>query len=245
MVKDRFSAHADKYAVFRPTYPQRLYQHILSKTSGRKAAWDCGTGNGQVARDLANHFEKVEATDISQKQLDNAEPRSTITYSISAAEKTMFEHSTFDLITVAQALHWFSINEFFSEVQRVGKKDATLAAWGYNLPRLSAEIDRVLDDFYENVIGKYWDTERRLVESGYSNLEFPFREKEYWTDRITAEWNYNELIGYINTWSAVQNYIRVQQTNPVNDHFELIKPLFKQGRIEVSFPLFLWTGKIK
>ncbi|NJN43173.1 MAG: class I SAM-dependent methyltransferase [Flammeovirgaceae bacterium] len=245
MTKDRFSGHADKYAVFRPTYPQQLYQHILSKTSGRKTAWDCGTGNGQVARDLANHFEKVEATDISQKQIDNAAIHPSITYSISAAEKTTFNDNSFDLITVAQALHWFSLNDFFKEVQRVGKKGATLAVWGYNLPRLDKEIDKVLDHFYTEFIGAYWDTERRLVETRYANLEFPFREKEYWTNQIITSWSYEDFIGYVNTWSAVQNYIKVHQSNPVDHHFEKIKPLFNENKIDVSFPLFLWTSKIK
>ena len=71
-MKDNFSKQADVYAKYRPTYPRDLFDFILSYVANKQAAWDCGTGNGQTAKELAVHFEKVVATDISQKQIDNA-----------------------------------------------------------------------------------------------------------------------------------------------------------------------------
>src|SRR5262245_31315897 len=103
--KDLFSKQANIYAAFRPTYPKELYDFIFSRVEKNHKAWDCATGNGQVAGYLANYFDKVYATDISQQQLDNAVKRDNITYSVSPGEKTSFEDQQFDLITVAQALH--------------------------------------------------------------------------------------------------------------------------------------------
>ena len=70
-MKDRFSNHAPQYAAFRPTYPKELYNIVLEQTRSRGRAWDCGTGNGQVAIDLSRHFKEVFATDISVNQIKN------------------------------------------------------------------------------------------------------------------------------------------------------------------------------
>src|SRR5215213_8237924 len=105
--KDYFSDQARKYASFRPTYPAELYAFIFKHLNGKHHAWDCATGNGQVATHLALHFKQVSATDISQKQLDEAPKLPNINYSISPAEHTAFPPHSFDLITVGQALHWF------------------------------------------------------------------------------------------------------------------------------------------
>src|SRR3954470_6311391 len=106
--KDYFSNHAKIYAAFRPTYPEELYSFIFQHLEQRTTAWDCATGNGQVASYLAKHFDQVYATDISQQQLDNAILLPNISYTVSAAEKTSFPDQFFDLVTVGQALHWFN-----------------------------------------------------------------------------------------------------------------------------------------
>jgi hypothetical protein len=88
--KDYFSGQSKIYAAFRPTYPQELYQFIFQHLKNRSAAWDCATGNGQVARYLSEHFETVYATDISRQQIDNAFQANNIHYSVSKAEQTSF-----------------------------------------------------------------------------------------------------------------------------------------------------------
>ena len=71
-MKDLFSAQADIYAKYRPGYPSLLIDYILSFVSQKNTAWDCATGNGQAAVLLADHFKKVFATDMSEKQLSQA-----------------------------------------------------------------------------------------------------------------------------------------------------------------------------
>src|SRR5680860_585604 len=104
-MKDNFSIASDKYARFRPVYPKELYDYLVSLVPDRKKAWDCGTGNGQVARELANFFDQVFASDISKEQIKNAPPNGKIIYLVQKAENTSFPDNTFDLITVAQAIH--------------------------------------------------------------------------------------------------------------------------------------------
>jgi SAM-dependent methyltransferase len=243
-VKDRFSSHAREYAAFRPTYPGELYDFIFRHLNHFTAAWDAGTGNGQVARELARKFMSVMATDISPQQLKNAYPASNIFYSLTG-EKTPFPDDTFDLITVAQAIHWFDVSQFYTEVRRVAKRNAILAVWGYGLLSIAPEIDPRLRHFYTEVVGPYWDKERRLVDEHYSTLSFPFDELKPPAFQFSFRWTLEEFQGYLATWSSVQKYKREQGINPVESFIEEIRPSWKEETQTVSFPLFLRMGKIR
>ena len=104
-MKDNFSIQSDKYAKYRPTYPNEFFDYLKTIIPGNENAWDCGTGNGQVAGKLTGFFNSVYATDISQKQLNNAIRLPNIYYSLQPAEQTSFKENFFDLIIVAQAVH--------------------------------------------------------------------------------------------------------------------------------------------
>ena len=244
-MKDLFSNYASQYAAFRPAYPESLYQFILKHVSKRDAAWDCACGNGQVARDIAPHFKNVFATDISQKQLDSAHRASNIQYSIAPAEHTMFPDKTFDLIIVAQAIHWFRIPDFFKEVRRTGKDGCIIAYWGYALFRIDAKIDKLVDDFYINVIGPFWDPERKLIDEHYKSIEFPFERLPVADFDFSFDWSLQELEGYLTTWSAVQKFINERRTNPVKDLIARLESHWSGNqRRRVRFPLFVTMGRM-
>ncbi len=156
-MKDNFSSNSDKYLKYRPTYPLDFFAYLNSIVPNKQNAWDCGTGNGQVAYELAKTFDNVFATDISQTQIDNALKEDNITYSVQPAERTSFEDVQFDLIIIAQAMYWFDFQRFYSEVRRTAKENALICVVGYGRIEISEQIDRVIANFYENVIGTYWD----------------------------------------------------------------------------------------
>ena len=166
-MKDNFSIQADEYAIYRPRYPQELFDFLLSNTKNNDTAWDCATGNGQVAAELAKHFKNVFATDISEKQLANAIEKENIKYKKEAAEKTFFADNYFDLITVAQALHWFNFEKFYKELIRVAKPGALFAAITYTICKTNDETDNVLRHFYHDLTGPYWDAERKYIDEQY------------------------------------------------------------------------------
>ena len=245
-MKDNFSKQSDLYSKFRPVYPQDLYDFIIGHLKEKQIAWDCGTGNGQAAQELSRYFEKVFATDISQKQIDNAYQANNIFYSVQPAEKTNFPDNSFDLITVSQALHWFQFDEFYSEVKRVAKPDAWIAVWMYGLLNISPEVDElVCVQFYKNTLGIYWDYERKFVDENYSTIPFPFREIQTPSFKIHYKWTLQELEGYLNTWSALQKFIAVNQFNPVDDIIQKIKPIIGNDKMNVVFPLHLRMGQIE
>lgn len=240
-----FSEYAEKYRDFRPTYPNQLYDFIYQHVKDFDCAWDCATGNGQAAVALSKKFSRVYATDISENQLAKAPVVPNLHYSISSAEKTTFPDHTFDLITVAQATHWFDLALFFNEVRRVAKRDATLAVWGYGLLKVNPAIDEHIYHFYTQVVGPYWDQERKMIDDHYLTLPFPFEEIPSPDFQFSFEWTMDELQGYLTTWSSVQKFVRKNSHNPVEDLIQLIKPLWVSEKMKITFPLFLRLGKIR
>jgi ubiquinone/menaquinone biosynthesis C-methylase UbiE len=245
MMKDLFSGHARQYAAFRPVYPAALYEFIFSLVKEKNTAWDCATGNGQVAKVLAGHFKEVCATDISQQQLNNAFQATNIDYSLASAEKTTFPDNFFDLITVGQALHWFDFDKFFAEVKRVGKVGGVLAIWGYNLLQIEPELDTIIHDFYKNIVGSYWESERKHVDDKYQSISFPFDEIQLPDFQISISWTLDDLANYLTTWSSVQKFIRQQGANPVDVLKTKLAEIWHENeKKQFSFPLFGRIGMI-
>ena len=242
--KDLFSQHSEKYAMFRPKYPVDLYRFIYSHCKSFEVAWDCATGNGQAAQDLALKFNKVFASDFSEQQIQSAVGRANIIYSVCPAEQTPFADNTFNLITVAQAAHWLPFDTFYKEVKRVAKPNATIAIWGYGLLSVHPEIDKLISNFYTNIIGMYWDKERKHIDQQYQAIPFPFIEIPTSEFEMIFEWTLQELEGYLNTWSAVQKFSKANQFNPVNELIELIRMQWKNKMMRVQFPLFLRLGTV-
>ncbi len=202
-----FNTDALGYSMARPQYPSVLFDYIYSHCQGFEGAWDCATGNGQSALSLAEKFAFVEATDISVEQIRNAFKNNRIRYSIQPAEKTNFADKSFDLITVAQALHWFSYDEFWPEVHRVLTPGGIFAAWVYTWPHVSKEIDHILQIKLLDVIGEYWAPNNQLAWDGYSDIPFPFSEIESQQLIMALHWNLDQFLSYLGTWSATQRCI--------------------------------------
>lgn len=246
MAKDYFSEQSKIYATFRPSYPKELYDFIYTHLINRNTAWDCATGNGQVAQYLSNDFREVYATDISQQQIDHAFLADNIFYSVCPAERTTFAADTFDLITVAQALHWINTAQFYQEATRVAKPGALLAIWGYAVLSIEPSIDPIFLHFYHNVVGPYWDAARKLVEDQYKNIPFPFAEVQAPAFELKVDWSREQFSGYLSSWSSTRKFIQVNHADPVAPFIAQLDGLWKPGEIKrVNFPLFMRLGKIE
>jgi SAM-dependent methyltransferase len=213
--KDYFSSHAAVYASFRPSYPPALFDFVASLPSRHGLAWDCATGNGQAAVGLAERFERVIATDGSAAQLAHAMPHPKVLYRQALAEQSGLDAGSVDLVTVATALHWFDFDQFYAEVERVLAPGGALAAWAYNLVRVSPEVDRLVDRLARQIVGSYWPPERRWVDEEYRTLPFPFAEvpvPELW---IEEEWDFSRFARYFATWSATARYREATGHDPL------------------------------
>ena len=221
--KDLFSGQSTDYAKFRPGYPDALFGYLASLVDQHDTAWDCGTGNGQAALKLTDHFDHVIATDPSEKQLASAARHPGIEYRNAPAESSGLPDRSVSLIAVAQAFHWFKQNEFFTEARRVLTPQGVLALWCYELAKITPEVDAVVYQLYKGTLGSYWEKERLLVEEGYRHVRIPLAEIAPPKFEMTAVWSIEHLIGYLGTWSALQTYIRKNGTNPLETVYANLK----------------------
>jgi hypothetical protein len=244
-MKDLFSSHAAQYATYRPTYPDALFEHILSFVSERKLLWDAGTGNGQTASKLAGKFETVIATDISPQQIAHATSVTNIEYRIESSGQTSLPDQSVNLITVSQALHWFPLDAFYKEAKRVAKENAWIAAWTYNLLEIDEKSDQLIEIFYRQTLNGYWEGERSWIDEKYKTIPFPFNCIKDPGFSIEVNWDPAQLAGYLSSWSAVQKFIRQNGYNPVNHLMEEISSYWNSELIKpVHFPLYLKMGKV-
>ncbi|MBI5064063.1 MAG: class I SAM-dependent methyltransferase [Desulfatitalea sp.] len=243
--RDHFSNVSDQYAQFRPRYPDALFGYLAERSPQREVAWDCATGTGQAALPLARLFSRVIAADASARQTTQAEKHPRVHYIVAAAEASGLRASSIDLITVAQALHWFDLPRFYAEVERVLRPGGVLAVWSYGRLRMAPPaLQSCLDHFYDDIVGPYWPPERRHVEEGYRSLAFPFDELRPPAFALTADWPLNHLAGYLRTWSATQAYTRAHGHDPVAN---LLPELAKHwghahSQCTVTWPIALRVG---
>jgi SAM-dependent methyltransferase len=245
MSKDLFSVQAKAYAAYRPTYPRELFDYIVSFVDQRKTVWDCATGNGQAAVVLGEYFDKVEASDISEEQIRNAVQKENIHYQVCPAEKTAFADNSFDLITVAQAYHWLNWKAFREEATRVGKPNAVVAVWTYGLLSTDDErLNRLLDHFYRDIVGGFWDAERKYVDDAYTTVDFDFAPLPSRTFEINLQWTKEQFTGYLTSWSAVQHYIKQKNSSPIALIEKDLNELWNdEDARAISFPVYLRIGR--
>ncbi len=204
--KDHFSGHAGLYAQARPHYPDALFDWIAQQSPARQRVWDAACGNGQASAALAQKFDHVIATDPSAQQIAQAQPHPRIEYRVEAAESSSLETHSVDAITVAQALHWFDLSRFVIEVRRVARSGALFTAWSYAGCSVDANVDAVIAQLYDGILGEYWPPERKLVDEGYATLEIPFAPLEAPAFEMCMDWNAEQLLAYLRSWSAAQRY---------------------------------------
>jgi DNA-binding MarR family transcriptional regulator/SAM-dependent methyltransferase len=199
-----FHRGGEAYARFRPEYPGRLSMFLASLAPSTDLAVDVGCGSGQLTTQLASYFDTTIGVDSSDDQIANARPRERVRYLRAPAENLPLPDRCATLITAAQAAHWFDRPAFYSEVRRIAADDAVIAMISYGVMHLESAVGQRFDHFYRNEVGPYWPPERRLVDTGYADIEFPFEEYPAPSMRIRKDWNLTELLGYVSTWSAVR-----------------------------------------
>ncbi|MCP4139858.1 MAG: class I SAM-dependent methyltransferase [Chloroflexi bacterium] len=202
-----FNDKSDLYAKVRPRYPKDLFAFLASLCNEQKNAWDVACGNGQAALDLAKDFAEIHATDVSEQQISNAIPNPRVRYSVQAAEKTNFAENQFDLVAVAQALHWFDYDLFWPEIKRVLKPNGIFAAWGYSW-FLAEDINNALQKEFFPAIKPYWAKQNQILWNKYRDIPFPFEKIDAPEFEMKMDWNLDQLFSCLQTWSSVRQYLQ-------------------------------------
>lgn len=247
--KDHFSSVASGYATFRPRYAPALAADLAALCGQHRLAWDAGCGSGQFSALLPHQFETVVATDASADQIAAATPHPQIRYRTAKAEASGLPDASVDLITVAQAAHWFDLPAFYAECRRVAAPGAVLALICYENMILPPALDPLFQAFYKGTLGAYWPAERIHVENGYADLPFPFDPLPLPAQALTADWGLPEVLGYIGTWSAVRGLLRAEGEAPLNDFQARFTEAWAatvgpDGRLSLTWPIYARVGRV-
>lgn len=243
--KDHFSQVAVGYAVHRPSYPAALVDVLARLALARRLAWDAGCGSGQLSRLLAGSFDRVAATDASPDQIAQATAHPRVEYRCAPAETSGVPDAAADLATAAQAAHWFDLPAYYAEVRRVVRPGGIVALISYGVVALG-DLDAIVRPFYRDTLAPHWPPERRHVDEGYRTLAFPFAELETPALEIRLEWNLEELIGYVRTWSAVWALERAEGSGPLTAFRQALADAWgpSEARRTVRWPLALRVGRV-
>ena len=243
--QDHFSRQAEIYLKARPTYPDELFEYLASISPSNKFCWDCATGSGQAAISLANHFEKIIATDGSEKQIANGIPKANNEYRIGTAEESGLENSSVDLITVATAAHWFNLDLFYKEAERVAKPNGILAVWTYSEAKISTEIDELMEWFMYEYLYNYWPDGRWYVRNKYTTLPFPFTPIQTPNFFCRMSWNKQQWLNYVMSWSSYNNYVAKHNTDPIEALLPKLNLLWQDEETkEIIWPLHLKSARL-
>ena len=247
MYHDNFSALAERYQLWRPQWPRSVFDWLAQVSLSTEMSWDCGCGNGQATVLLAELFKNVVGTDASSSQLQLAPKNKGIVWRQAIAHESGLGHNSVDLCLIAQALHWFATKEFYAECQRVIKPGGLICALSYgHMKTSSIELNAVLQKF-NDIIEPYWDKERWYVDTHYQNLLFPFQRIEAPLFDMKEEWNIEQIIGYLSSWSGLRHYQKVNRGDGLlsrtKDRIDQV--LLRDEIVTVTWPLVTLTGRVE
>lgn len=234
------------YARYRPDYPDDLAQYLASLAPDRDLAVDVGCGNGQFTCQLGDHFGAVIGLDPSADQIAHAAPHHRVRYACAPAEALPLPDRSASLVTAAQAAHWFDLPAFYGEARRIATQGAIIALVSYGVCQLEPEINGRFLTFYRQEIGRYWPPERRLVDSGYADIDFPFATQAAPAMAIRRTWTAAEFLGYVSTWSATRRALDAGQEALLADFARDLLALWSdpaQAR-PVQWPISVRAGRL-
>lgn len=241
-----FSGVAEAYSQVRPTYPPELFSWLASAAPKRDAAWDTSCGSGQAAVGLAEHFDRVTATDISAAQISHAWKHPRVEYRVGSAEDSGLPEASMDLIVAAAAVHWFDLPRFYAEARRVAVPGAVLAVWTYHVAHMEPPFDGVFGPFYRDVVASYFGSGARLVDGKYAGIELPGSALPTPQFTSTVRWKLPEILRFLRTWSGVQAYIEKNGVDPVDAITPQLEEICGSAETvrELRWPLYLRASRI-
>ncbi len=199
-----FEEKGDEYSRYRPTYPEELAVALAERCYKSHHVLEVGCGTGQLSGVLSKKFDAVTATDPSAEQIKNATPYNGVSYQQGTAEDICLPDQDVDLVVAAQAAHWFDLPTFYEQVKKIGNEHSLLALISYGVLSLEGDIGERFAEFYWKEIHQFWPPERKHIEQGYQSFDFPFEEQSLPELYIYRSWTTAELLGYVETWSAVR-----------------------------------------
>ncbi len=189
------------YQQHRPGYPDSLFAWLAAQCRHHSLALDVGCGTGQACRGLEPFFSAVLGADISLRQLQAA-PSSASHYLSCSSSAVPLADASLDLITVAQAFHWFDPDAFFAEAKRCLRPGGVLALISYGLCEVDG-LGTLIRDYHDGPLGPWWPQERQALMANYPEASLPWEPLPWPQDYLQCHWHLEDMLGYLDTWSAL------------------------------------------
>lgn len=237
--------NASNYAKYRPVYPQSLYDTVIQyrnkhTTDPLKLIVDFGCGTGQATKELVKYGEKVVGVDPSEVMLNQAReevPAKNVDFK-QGNDKTLaslFAPSSVDLLTVAEAAHWFKYPEFWDQVAAMLKPGGLVAIWAYYTFSFVdyPVVGDIIMNYGEaaNRCGPYWDPGHPILVEEYkpvvdsipkdkftniyyhTNDNKQSRPEEHF-ELVKENVPVKAMIALLKTWSPYFNYMNANPDKP-------------------------------
>jgi len=258
---DHFSHRAEGYALYRPHYPPELVDFLFDLTARarpkkvdeadpgqpRGEVWEAGCGSGQLTQELARRFEFVYATDASPKQIAQTTSIPRVEYRVAPADQSGLPDQSVDLAVAAQAAHWFDLDTYYAEVRRVVRAGGHIALIVYGIHATDdPRIDAIVQRFYHETLRGFWPSQRRFVEDEYRTIPFPFEERAAPRFEMVAHWPLPEMLGYVETWSAVGELSKAKGRSAIESFRAEMAVVWGEpaSRRTIRWPLTMRLGRI-
>ncbi|PEL12295.1 class I SAM-dependent methyltransferase [Bacillus sp. AFS017336] len=157
---ENFTGKADLYSKHRPSYPKEYIENLLSgnQLSESSVIADIGSGTGILTKLLLEkklYVIAIEPNDDMRRNAEMALNKYEKYKSINAtAENTSLKNNSVDLITVAQAFHWFDKEKFKLECKRI-LKEGSKVSLVWNSKDLSSPIMIELQEICNETCPKF------------------------------------------------------------------------------------------
>ncbi len=148
---------------------------------------------------------------------------------------SLFQWLSLDLISVAQAYHWFDQAAFQAEAERTLRPNGLLALISYGICEVTG-LEGMIRDFHDGPLAPWWPPERAQVIAGYPDADLPWPALPYPGDTISLSWSATDMLGYLDTWSALVQAARAGE-NPLDDFAPRLRQAWGNTQRTVRWPL--------
>ena len=240
---DHFSDNAAGYFDNRFAYPSAFYRTMAQHSPATNMVWDCGAGSGQASLALAREYDQVIASDASAEQVRHATRHQRVDYRVEQVEACSLTDHSADAVLAAQAVHWFDLDGFYQQVQRVLRPGGLIVLSTYAFPRADSKTEEIIQDLVKN-LRPWWPEATHHPFSRYESLAFPFEAVDFPAFECKMAWTLTDLLNFLATWSGVSRAIAANGPGIIEDLKIALEPVWGTSIRKIVWPIWTRTGRL-
>jgi len=244
----RFSDRVENYIKYRPSYPEKLIQELEKKQiiSLDTVIADIGSGTGIFTELLLKTGCQVYAIEPNNEMKVAAEKKlqkySNFTSVSGTAENTKLTSNSIDLVTVAQAFHWFDLETTRVEFQRI-LKEKKFVALVWNVRLLKIDFQKEYNELLLLHCPDYISADHRRI-SEENIKEFFGSITEYFSCENSQFFDFNGLKGRVLSSSYSPKEDQEEYQPLLKDLEELFRKYEENGKVKFDYRTEMYFGRL-